>query len=107
MKCLRVYAIRLLRRCYPAKQGCAGEDSGVRQSAGLSDLIVESLLPGQNATRKDTLLEGVFSCGTPEGTRTPNPQNRNLMLYPIEPLALVLRYYSRDRLKSKELFFVF
>ena len=21
----------------------------------------------------------------PEGTRTPNPQNRNLMLYPIEP----------------------
>ncbi len=23
--------------------------------------------------------------GDPEGTRTPNPQNRNLMLYPIEP----------------------
>ena len=22
-------------------------------------------------------------CGTPEGTRTPNPQNRNLMLYPL------------------------
>ena len=26
-------------------------------------------------------------CGTPERTRTPNPQIRSLMLYPIEPLA--------------------
>ena len=25
-----------------------------------------------------------FLCGTPEGTRTPNIQNRNLTLYPIE-----------------------
>ena len=24
-----------------------------------------------------------LSFGTPEGTRTPNPQNRNLMLYPL------------------------
>ncbi len=28
--------------------------------------------------------------GTPERTRTPNPQIRSLMLYPIEPLALLL-----------------
>ena len=27
--------------------------------------------------------------GTPERTRTPNPQIRSLMLYPVEPLALL------------------
>lgn len=27
--------------------------------------------------------ERLLRCGTPEGTRTPNPQNRNLMRYPL------------------------
>ena len=33
----------------------------------------------------------VFLFGTPEGTRTPNIQNRNLTLYPIELRALINR----------------
>ena len=35
--------------------------------------------------------------GTPEGTRTPNIQNRNLTLYPLNygRISLTLRYYSR------------
>lgn len=36
-------------------------------------------------TLKDSLS------GTPEGTRTPNIQNRNLTLYPIELRALINR----------------
>ena len=38
------------------------------------------------------------SFGTPEGTRTPNIQNRNLTLYPIElrtHISFALRYYNR------------
>lgn len=39
--------------------------------------------------------------GTPEGTRTPNIQNRNLTLYPLNygrmaALLNALRYYNRD-----------
>ena len=41
----------------------------------------------QNATSKD---EAKIP-GTPEGTRTPNIQNRNLTLYPIELRALINR----------------
>ena len=33
--------------------------------------------------------------GTPEGTRTPNPQNRNLMLYPLSHRRICIHYYSR------------
>ncbi len=46
--------------------------------------------------------------GTPEGTRTPNPQNRNLMLYPLShrciPRHWNLRYYSKFFPGCKELF---
>ena len=31
-----------------------------------------------------TFMSGLFESGAPAGTRTPNPQIRNLMLYPIE-----------------------
>lgn len=34
-------------------------------------------------------------CGTPEGTRTPNIQNRNLTLYPLNYGRLCNKYYSR------------
>ena len=45
--------------------------------------------------------------GTPEGTRTPNIQNRNLTLYPIElrthtPRFTTLMYYSNYFPKCKE-----
>ena len=42
-------------------------------------------------------------CGTPEGTRTPNIQNRNLTLYPIELRTLVLNYYSKSHWFCKAL----
>ena len=31
--------------------------------------------------------------GTPEGTRTPNPRNRNPMLYPLSHLCICLTAY--------------
>ena len=39
--------------------------------------------------------------GTPEGTRTPNPRNRNPMLYPLSHRRM-LRYYSKVCLFCKE-----
>lgn len=39
--------------------------------------------------------------GTPEGTRTPNPQNRNLMLYPLSYRRPLLTYYSKDFAECK------
>ena len=48
--------------------------------------------------------------GTPEGTRTPNIQNRNLTLYPIElrtHLLTALRYYIRILPVCKEDFPLF
>ena len=41
--------------------------------------------------KKDMTKGHVFLFGTPEGTRTPNIQNRNLTLYPIELRALINR----------------
>ena len=35
-----------------------------------------------------------FFRGTPEGTRTPNPQNRNLMLYPLSHRRIPTRFCS-------------
>ena len=41
---------------------------------------------------------GDFPCGTPEGTRTPNIQNRNLTLYPLNygRISRRLCKYSRN-----------
>ncbi len=33
-------------------------------------------------------------CGTPEGTRTPNPRNRNRMLYPLSHRCVLPSYYN-------------
>ena len=41
--------------------------------------------------KKDMTKGHVFLFGTPEGTRTPNIQNRNLTLYPIELRAHSMR----------------
>ena len=38
--------------------------------------------------------------GTPEGTRTPNPQNRNLMLYPLSHWRVCLYIITHDVEKS-------
>ena len=38
--------------------------------------------------------------GTPEGTRTPNPQNRNLMLYPLSHWRVYLYIITHDAEKS-------
>ena len=38
--------------------------------------------------------------GTPEGTRTPNPQNRNLMLYPLSHWRVCLYIITHDAEKS-------
>ena len=54
----------------------------------------------KNAGAKRTLLRR----GTPEGTRTPNIQNRNLTLYPIElrtHISKRLSYYSRFAVRCK------
>lgn len=39
--------------------------------------------------------------GTPEGTRTPNPQNRNLMLYPLSHRRVCLCIIADDDGKVK------
>ena len=46
-----------------------------------------------------------WQLGTPGGTRTPNIQNRNLTLYPIElrtHISFALRYYNRFFFLCKE-----
>lgn len=45
-----------------------------------------------------------FFHGTPEGTRTPNPQNRNLMLYPLSHRRLFLNIISDRNSKVKSFF---
>ena len=47
---------------------------------------------------------GLFCFGTPEGTRTPNPRNRNPMLYPLSHrcVSLQLSYYSKGFWFCKE-----
>ena len=45
--------------------------------------------PFRRTKKKDMTKGHVFLFGTPEGTRTPNIQNRNLTLYPIELRALI------------------
>ena len=47
--------------------------------------------PFRRTKKKDMTKGHVFLFGTPEGTRTPNIQNRNLTLYPIELRALINR----------------
>ena len=42
--------------------------------------------------------------GTPEGTRTPNPRNRNPMLYPLSHWRICMGYYNRLRRQSKAIF---
>ena len=42
--------------------------------------------------------------GTPEGTRTPNPRNRNPMLYPLSHWRICSCYYSRWERQSKAFF---
>ena len=39
--------------------------------------------------------------GTPEGTRTPNPQNRNLMLYPLSHRRVCLSIIAKAGAKVK------
>ena len=41
-------------------------------------------------------------CGTPEGTRTPNIQNRNLTLYPIELRTHFFSYYNKSTYICKD-----
>ena len=47
---------------------------------------------------------GLSCLGTPEGTRTPNPRNRNPMLYPLSHWRICLqrKYYSRKTSVCKE-----
>ena len=58
--------------------------------------------------KKRSILRILLFRYTPEGTRTPNTQNRNLVPYPLdhgcinEALSQALIYYSNLRLKSKE-----
>ena len=42
--------------------------------------------------------------GTPEGTRTPNPQNRNLMLYPLSHRRVCLSIIADFLGKVKSFF---
>lgn len=54
---------------------------------------------GAKPKRKCDLSKQVaFSFGTPEGTRTPSLQNRNLTLYPIALRARLTRDHQRARL---------
>ena len=46
----------------------------------------------------DLSKQVAFSFGTPEGTRTPSLQNRNLTLYPIALRARLTRDHQRARL---------
>ena len=45
--------------------------------------------------------------GTPEGTRTPNPRNRNPMLYPLSHRCMPSQpsYYSKVLFVCKEVIF--
>ena len=45
--------------------------------------------------------------GTPEGTRTPNPQNRNLMLYPLSHWRICNEYYSRTLQQCKAFILIY
>ena len=45
--------------------------------------------------------------GTPEGTRTPNPQNRNLMLYPLSHWRICNKYYSRTLQQCKAFILIY
>ena len=45
--------------------------------------------------------------GTPEGTRTPNPQNRNLMLYPLSHWRICSKYYSRTLQQCKAFILIY
>ena len=57
----------------------------------------------KEAVRKDDLF-----FGTPEGTRTPNPRNRNPMLYPLshrciaESLCIIASFSSFVKGKKKK-----
>ena len=47
-------------------------------------------------------MGGAIESGTPAGTRTPNPQIRNLMLYPVELRAH--KFILRDLCPTKPVF---
>ena len=58
-----------------------------------------------NPNLSSTEIRFGLSClGTPEGTRTPNPRNRNPMLYPLSHwrICFQLSYYSRKIPLCKE-----
>lgn len=54
--------------------------------------------PVLNNDKRLFKLGGVIHFGTPEGTRTPSLQNRNLTLYPIALRARLTRDHQRARL---------
>ena len=65
----------------------AVEPGGKRMSTGHSHLIVRVPFRASKKTRYQ-MVSGLF--GTPEGTRTPNPRNRNPMLYPLSHRCICL-----------------
>ena len=78
--------------CTVKKQGRPVFALAARLSTGQSDFNVRvpSSIPDRAGSRWDPARSG-----TPEGTRTPNPQNRNLMLYPLSHWRLLPIYYSK------------
>ena len=52
-----------------------------QQPTGLLDLIIR--VSSFQCTKKEAVRKDDLFFGTPEGTRTPNPRNRNPMLYPL------------------------
>ena len=78
--------------CAVKKQGQPVFALAARLSTGQSDFNVRvpSSIPDRAGSRWDPARSG-----TPEGTRTPNPQNRNLMLYPLSHWRLLPIYYSK------------
>ena len=79
---------------------------GLPRSGGLN-------IPGfrilwQRAEKSREAFYRPHGCGTPEGTRTPNIQNRNLTLYPLNyGCFLILDYYSRSGPESKAILKIF
>ena len=60
-----------------------------RQSTGLPHLIVR--VPSDTIKKQVVPFGDDLLFGTPEGTRTPNPRNRNPMLYPLSHWRIHLK----------------
>ena len=95
------WAAPLLRRKFAAKRRIA--QGRLCRPRAFKCRRVEPPCRRRNPKKKH-LLSRCFFFGTPEGTRTPNIQNRNLTLYPIElrtHISFALRYYNRIFLLCK------